>query len=204
MKFSKFFAAAALIAGVVFSAKADAVSYTDTYSDVSVSSGTYATETLLANRLTSGFTGYNFSESGTLAAHTAVTFTYAATNVFAQSYFEFVTGTLDGATESISFDGDALSPLVVGALPLLVEASYAGTGIVAPLGALSGRITLQNLSSVAVDFGAYFKSVVLGDNSQLTVTAITSSIPLPPAVLLFGTALVGTGLARFRKVRKGA
>jgi hypothetical protein len=201
MKISHLFIAA-LIAFLGFSASAEAASYGYTFSPVAVTKATYSPKQVRSSLTgVSGANDYTFTEAGTLAKNTKVTYTFTATNVLADSfYFESNLGTVGGTTKTLLFSSGGSSTLTVGGLPVLLTAAFTSTS--STLGTLVGTIVLTNMTTSIKNFAANFVAYLTQVSGTITVTAFTSPVPLPPAAWLFISGLVVlAGFATYKRVR---
>jgi hypothetical protein len=198
MKLSHLFIAT-LVAGLVASTGANAVIVTEPNVTLTNGSSSSNTQTI------TGSDFYNYSENGTLAPETQVIFTYVATNVQNVLLHEEAAGVGANGAPPLLFNpsqpSSQSSPQISGALPVLLTAYFTPT--VPGVGTLTGQITLQNLTNSVKDFSAIFVSflTMAAGGGRVLVSAQASSVPLPPAVLLFASGLIA--MAGFGAYKKG-
>jgi hypothetical protein len=146
---------------------------------------------------------HDFMVSGVLENNTQILITYTATNVLTSPLFYLTQGS--AAPGSLIGDvRNSISSWNVSTWPAM-STSYVFTPTGLLTGTLVDTILIKNTSGKAEAFAAYFLSVIaqFGCNPSVGVTAVISSIPLPPAILLFGSGLMGlAGFSKSRKARK--
>jgi hypothetical protein len=205
MKLSPLFAAA-ILAGVAFAPNAQASDVN--FNGPNYNMGTVATGqtgTIATNPKTvTGGAEYALA-SGTLSPDTEIVFTYTgipgttapkvltAIGTYIDSGLTYYTTSQDNGSGAItvaySID-PGLPPGVTvlsGSLPVLVTANIG-----------SGKTVIENLSSLDVSFSSYLKAT--RGLSGITATYNVSSVPLPPAFLLFASGLIAlAGFAAYKK-----
>jgi hypothetical protein len=210
MKILNIFAAALVALGIAFSADAQAAAINDTNLGVAVSAGTYPAvpEHLIVDASNSGYTNNTFTEEGTLAAHTKVTYTFTAMNVvydpaqYSGFYVEGNTGTLGSVQQNMPLFVSPQTSFAVGGIPVFLQAYY--NPISSSLGTLVGQIVLTNVTGGLQDIKAFFSATFFQASGYTKVTAVTSAVPIPAAFFLFASGLAALGGAAVRKKNKAA
>jgi hypothetical protein len=201
------FLAAALIAGLAFAPSAHATSVID-LSGVSGGSGYYT-----AISTSGGYVYFGVAPgssvldtlSGNLAPDKEITISYTYLNLSPTYVGATVNGSNGtvGPTASVgALDGSGFVPLTtdpvtVTALPIIVTAG---------LGPVSGTTVIENLSStLSATFSSAFQAVATTGPGELVVSYNETSVPLPPAFLLFATGLAAlAAFGAYKKVKNVA
>lgn len=187
MGFIRFFSMLA-VAVLAFSPSAQAIEIGTLDVPVSVDSGSYA---LMAS------SGIATDEvHGYLASLSKIDMTYTLSgNAFLVSAAANSSGASAGFT-STNVGGVVntypISP-VLSSLPVFVTANINAYGNVVTL-------VVTNLSEAAVEFSSYFAAIIAASCNGVMMSYQVSSVPLPPALLLFASGLAG--LAGFSRVKK--
>jgi len=170
------------IAGLLFfapAADAAAISmcssnflYKECVIDNSITSATLASKDIVGGSLAS----YNYLISGQLNPWTSISLTFNAT------------GLTNGALLSNGNVGADLPTSLLSAWPVLTTSSMT----LPPADSLTNTVNISNLTGSAVSFGAYFISLVkaLKSGGSFVLSYTIHSVPLPPAALLFASALM--------------
>jgi hypothetical protein len=141
----------------------------------------------IAEKNLSGVSFGNYLISGAVRANTKLTVTLTVERVYA------------AALEAVYGVASSLSTvsLPVYTTPTLAMAGGVGSSPVT----VSKSLEIVNTGSVKEYFKAYFLYAVLAAcrGGHLTVTYMTSAVPLPSALVLFGSALGGVGFFARRK-----
>jgi hypothetical protein len=186
MKLSRLFLAA-LIAGLFVSPSAHAV--TASYYDV---------EAYNKNHLY-GFE-HDYLVDGVLENNKQILITYTATNV--SPAFLLAQGNVAPGSLNLT----ALRTNLGSWFPLSTSYVFTETNSLNHTGTLTDTILIKNVSGFSETFAAYFLSIIkqVGCGSVVGVTAEISSVPLPPAFLLFASGLVALGGFAARKKANGS
>jgi hypothetical protein len=181
MKLSELFAAV-LTAGLLLSSSAYAAGVT--LVPISVPVGTVGPTSVIAPTTThyssDSISGFLYDISGVLDPDTTLSLTLTATPVY---------------------EAGVLTDTTTGANAPIPKFGKIGLGD-AVNGELLKTITISNLTGAAEDFNAYFAAVIVAVKSGLVTISYktASTVPLPPAALLFvsGLAVLAAFAARRR------